>query len=615
MSKLLYLFLVWITSGCIEGQNNSFKLTFEILLNSGPGINGVAYGERQEANDTKIGDHIFNKQLILFKLPLLNYIGNSGYRIDIMLKFSHNGENIYEIMIPKISNVELELSPFDNCIRCNIESCEIGAVFSKVPFTPEPITGDFQNIDKIFYVVFEATKEHKYFVFANLPRISQKNILDVVPCPYERWISSHSISEYIVDKNNIIPFPNNNVSDKYYYYKISHYQKSDDEIFLKCGQIKQKNVPPIDVGYAFSNAEAETVRTYEGHNSFHYENMDLSIDSHNGLSHNKLGSLLNSSFISLHILLLENNINSTSVEIGKYNSDSKLYSGQTVFVLPLEWYNTSNDVVDDLNRKYPFRYDSQFLIPNIETTLRLKVNGVVQKFKTAKNSESMDTYTVDLGGINNGLVGCHAVPDNITHPGFKDFYEKRYRTELFVIDKNTNMSIKVNDTNSFVENSTYKCALYNGTTNYKNLTEKYIKETEFKIYIIKSNNLDGSNDLNGSNDSNKSTDSTKSKSTIWIIVGVSVGAVLIITLLLLAGLIFYKKRLLKKKGSKNSLSSRKSQPISKSSSVIENDFNVSMIQKKATNAGSKNIVKSKIVLNANPNMSDQNENRSKEISS
>uniref|UniRef100_A0A0N5BG48 EGF-like domain-containing protein n=1 Tax=Strongyloides papillosus TaxID=174720 RepID=A0A0N5BG48_STREA len=603
MSKLLYLFLVWVGSICIfvkyiEGQESSFRLDYTIgeVKKS---VNGTKDEPKKYKNETVV------KEVFLFKLPLPDNFDEFGNPGSTEIKFFYNEQEISEIRLPEVSSKNFVLKEANvNVTSCSLKNCAMGALFYKNISGALPGPPDFPKFHKIFYVAYEATEKYKFLFLKFLGNFNHKDKLNVIACPHETWISEHSLLEYIADKNNIIPFPEKNESDKYYYYyKLNHYQNTSSEIALKCGHIKQRNMPPIDVGYACCSKQKSEL----GLRSLIFPNYlnkkSLTIDSNNVLSDDEHGSLLNSSLIAYYILSPDNNFNSNSIVFGRYNSNSKLYSGQSVLALDKDDYKIFSILINSGDNENTYYFHSQFLVPNIKATLRLKVNGVVQEFKTAKNSESMDTYTVDLGGMNNGLVGCHAVPDNITHPGFKDFYEKRYRTELFVIDKNTNMSIKVNDTKSLVANSTYKCALYNGTTNYKNLTEKYIKETKFTIHLVEPIN------------SNKSTDSTKSKSTIWIIVGVSVGAVLIITLLLLAGLIFYKKRLLKKKGSKSSLSSRKSQPISKSSSVIENDFNVSMIQKKATNAGSKNIVKSKIVLNANPNMSNQNENRSKEISS
>uniref|UniRef100_A0A0N5C017 Ig-like domain-containing protein n=1 Tax=Strongyloides papillosus TaxID=174720 RepID=A0A0N5C017_STREA len=358
------------------------------------------------------------------------------------------------------------------------------------------------------------------------------------------------------------------------------YQNSSSEIFLKCGQIKQKYVPPIDVGYACCFADNETVLTYLGHDQFHFNNMNLNIDSYNGLLHNELGNLLNSSFISLLILLPENNFNSTSAVIGRYNNDSKLYSGQTVFVLPLKWYEESNYKVSAFPSGYPFHYNSQFLVPNIETTLRLKANDKVQRFKTTNSSEGTDIYTIDLREMNNGHVGCHAVPDNITHPGFKDFYEKRYKTNLLMFDEKTDKYLEVYDIKSLVSNSKYKCVINVDTITSDNKKPKFIKETNFTISF-----------------------SNESSFTTWIIIGVSVS----IISLLVIGLIIYKKLKPRKIESDNTPSIGISTPTStsKSSTVTTSVVNAPIIQNKKVAPLSNSIGKKIVTKNSNINANNQ----------
>uniref|UniRef100_A0A0K0F1A5 DUF4897 domain-containing protein n=1 Tax=Strongyloides venezuelensis TaxID=75913 RepID=A0A0K0F1A5_STRVS len=134
----------------------------------------------------------------------------------------------------------------------------------------------------------------------------------------------------------------------------------------------------------------------------------------------------------------------------------------------------------------------------------------------------MNTYTIDLTKMRDDNVRWHAVPNERKNSIFEDLYGKRYLTNLVIIDKTTNTSIKVNDTKSFLQIQHINMFLSQKNPNITSLEVRDIKETEFRIHLIKSNNLD---DFDGSN---KSTDSTKSLSTIWIIVGVSVGTVLII---------------------------------------------------------------------------------------
>uniref|UniRef100_A0A0N5BMU0 Sporozoite surface protein 3 n=1 Tax=Strongyloides papillosus TaxID=174720 RepID=A0A0N5BMU0_STREA len=518
-------------------------------------------------------------------------------------------------MIPEGSDKPPKLERFNGQVKCDLKYCKIGAFYYKTTEQNFDL-GSSPNFDGIFYVGYEATKEYKFLFLMHLSIVFKKDLLHVVACPNEAWISEHSLSKYIVDKNDIIPFPKKNESNQsYYYYKIKPYQDSKTEIFLKCGHINQESMPPIDVGYVWGSKQKEELSNENNILFYQIDSTDLRIDSENGLLNHYGQSLLKKSIAIYQVLSPDNNYNSNTTIVGRYKNDSKLYSGQKVLVLHLQDYDKLNENVKNAKTGHYFRFIPQYRVSNIETTLRLKVNGVIQKIETTNNSDVMDTYTVDLGGIKNGPVGCNAVPDNKNLSILEDFYEKRYRFDLLYLDTKTSRYIKINDTKSLVSNSIYKCGLNKETTNLTELGENNIKETQFILRLIGSMNSDESTPSEKSTDSTKSNDSTKSKSTIWIITGVSVGVLLIITLLLLAGLIFYKKRLMKKKGSKNSLSSGKSSSASKSSSAIKSDSNFSGIQNKAGNGGSKNIMNKKNVSNENLKISNQNVKRSKEVRS
>uniref|UniRef100_A0A0N5B504 Protein kinase domain-containing protein n=1 Tax=Strongyloides papillosus TaxID=174720 RepID=A0A0N5B504_STREA len=538
------------------------------------------------------------KKLFLFKIPQTNYSDENGFLHATKLEFSYNGGNVTNVRIPNGPSNSFQLDKFVEKIQCDFRYCKIGAFYYKINSSEEFDLGNPPKYDGIFFVAYEATEKYRFLVLMYLNKKFDKNYLNVVVCPHEAWISKHSLSEYIVDKNDIIPFANKDDNDEfYYYYKMIHYQDSGSEIFLKCGHINQLFIPKIDVGYVWESNEKDKLYFNTNALMFNFSNTALTFDLNSGLSHYVHGSLLNSSLIVYHVLSPDYNFNSNSTIIGRYNNDSKLYSGQRIFVLHKNEYKELKYKISNERLGRTYNIYPQFRVPNIKATLRLKVNDKVQEFKTTNNSESMDTYTVNLREIKNGLVGCHAVPDDMNDSIFGYFYEKRYKTDLFIFDKNENKYTKVNDLKSLISNSIYKCVLNKETTDLTELRASDIKENHFIIHLIGSMNSDKSNDL------------TKSNSTKWIFIGVPIGVFLVGTLLLLVGLIIYKKRQLRKKESKNYLSSRKSSSASKSSSVIKNNSNVSRIQNKSVSAGSKKMEKKRITLTTNPSTSHKNEKR------
>uniref|UniRef100_A0A0N5BMT9 Uncharacterized protein n=1 Tax=Strongyloides papillosus TaxID=174720 RepID=A0A0N5BMT9_STREA len=112
----------------------------------------------------------------------------------------------------------------------------------------------------------------------------------------------------------------------------------------------------------------------------------------------------------------------------RYNSDSKLYFGQRVSVLPLYEYECLKSVVNHTSKGYSFDMYIQLEVPDIKTTLRLKINGVVKNIIIGNNSEIMYIYTVFASGMDDGQVECLSVSNDMKVLAFEDFYKKRCRT-------------------------------------------------------------------------------------------------------------------------------------------------------------------------------------------
>uniref|UniRef100_A0A0N5CGB5 Ig-like domain-containing protein n=1 Tax=Strongyloides papillosus TaxID=174720 RepID=A0A0N5CGB5_STREA len=338
-------------------------------------------------------------------------------------------------------------------------------------------------------------------------------------------------------------------------------------------------MPSLDVGYICCKDDVTQVdedkhwnrlnKTTE--NLVKYFNYELYVKEH--------GSLLKSSIIAHLVLSPENNYNPMSTIVSTYNSKSKFYSGQKVYYEHLNEYDKCEDFDQEYLKGYAVPNLPWLPIPDITATLRLKVNGIVLNFKNIIDNKfgRMDIYIVDISDMDNGQVGCHAVPDQMKHPSFEDFYEKRYKTYLLMFDENTNDYIKVNNITSLESNFRYICTLNLEPTNSVKVKSEYIKETEFIIQLISS---------------------TSNNSNIWIIFVVSVT----IILLLIIGLIIFRKLQLKKKNSSNSLStSTSSQSTSTSSTIISDVSNIPIIQKKNVATKSTNMQKTMANKNLNTN--------------
>uniref|UniRef100_A0A0N5C653 Cadherin domain-containing protein n=1 Tax=Strongyloides papillosus TaxID=174720 RepID=A0A0N5C653_STREA len=282
-------------------------------------------------------------------------------------------------------------------------------------------------------------------------------------------------------------------------------------------------MPSIDVGYACCrNVINYKNNQYEHKNPVIFSSEYLIIDSNYSLTNKENDTLLNSSIIAYLVLSPENDNKSESTVINMYNSESKLYSGQRLSYTTIYQFAEYENLVKYNDSGFAVIITPLYVVPDINATLRLKVNGRVQNLesKIDKKFGRLDIYSVDIRELDNVHVGCHAVPNQMKHPAFEDFYEKRYQTRLLMFDEKANeYNHQINDIKSLVSNTKYKCSLNIETSGYESLKPKYIVETEFSINLIDSSFI------------------------IWIIFGVSA----FVTLLLIVGFIIFKKRQLRKK--------------------------------------------------------------------
>uniref|UniRef100_A0A0N5C016 Uncharacterized protein n=1 Tax=Strongyloides papillosus TaxID=174720 RepID=A0A0N5C016_STREA len=324
-------------------------------------------------------------------------------------------------------------------------------------------------------------------------------------------------------------------------------------------------LPLIDVGYDCDKYSEGVGTSDDGRISRQY----LIIKSDNKIMCLS-GDILDSSDLIVSVLLSDYNYESNSNVFDIFNK-SKIYSGQRFHVRRMVFFNSEIIVDDSIGEKsgYLHRFDTYWTVPNINATLRLKIDGIVQKHKNKieDNFESIDTYLIDKRKIDNGLVGCHAVPDDVKLPLFEDFYEKRYQTHLLMLNEKTNEYTKVYDINSLVSNKKYKCILNVNSSISDIGILNYILESEFTIQFV------------------------DSSFTIWVIFGVSIG---IISLLIIDLIIFKKSKLRKKKSNNSSsisTSISSSESTTKHSTIITGVANVPIIQKNNVNNGFKNHVK------------------------
>uniref|UniRef100_A0A0N5C1M8 Uncharacterized protein n=1 Tax=Strongyloides papillosus TaxID=174720 RepID=A0A0N5C1M8_STREA len=298
-------------------------------------------------------------------------------------------------------------------------------------------------------------------------------------------------------------------------------------------------------------------------------------------------------------------------KLRRLEKNTNLYAGHRFHYLGDQYIDKK--VLDFENYiGYVLNLEGKCEVPNLNATLRLKINNTVQGSdnKIDKKFERKEIYTFFSRELKNSSIGCHIVLDEMRYRTFTDFYGLRYSTSLLMFDETTQKYIEVRDIGKLVSNRVYKCALITKGNNSKIEKPGYIKETDFIINIIYeknnkstsfynstitkistiSNGSTGSNNSSGSDSSSKSNNSESSNnSKIWIIFGIS----LVIIILLIILLVILKKLQEKRKKSNKdlSISSSTSEQTAKSLTALPKVPNAGIINKKTANKGSKNIEK------------------------
>uniref|UniRef100_A0A0N5B510 Peptidase S72 domain-containing protein n=1 Tax=Strongyloides papillosus TaxID=174720 RepID=A0A0N5B510_STREA len=336
--------------------------------------------------------------------------------------------------------------------------------------------------------------------------------------------------------------------------------------FVKCGYLKQKFLPSIDVGYQCDDYNEDEANRIHNRN----EKLDMI-------------SLFNDELMCKDVFVNElptpviaflppgyNYDSNNTFKLDLFDTNTKLYSGHGLhYVNEKDFFNKILDIERCIG--YAINYEPKCTVPHLKATLRLKINGIVQEFqnKIDNNFGKIDSYVVNRREIKDAQISCHAVLEETKHPALNDFYEYRFSTLLSMLDETTKHYIEVNNTHSLVSNRKYRCTLKD--VNSKSEKPTFITETEFII------------------------DLTEEYSYIWIIFGVFIA----VTVLLIIGFIVLKKLKFKIKKSNSSTLTTSSQSTNKSLTAISEGPNPLIIKEKNTDKTRANL--EKMINNKNLN--------------
>uniref|UniRef100_A0A0N5BJN4 Tyrosine-protein phosphatase domain-containing protein n=1 Tax=Strongyloides papillosus TaxID=174720 RepID=A0A0N5BJN4_STREA len=501
-------------------------------------------------------------RLFLYNIPLTRYYTSSLLPREPIMK---NGKATTE----------------QSYLACNLYKCQIGFLYFCTDNNPHCI--DHTKGEDYIYIGITKSAEYHNFVMKLIPKSSNnKNIFSVIVCPGPTWLTEFSNSQYIETANNYLMNSTFGTNTNSYTLKYMYCNGIGVKTFVKCGYLKQKFMPSIDVGYqcdVYNDEEANRIH-----------NKDEKV-SEISLSNNELMCedviLHNPSTKAIAFLPPGNNHDNVErFEISRFDINTKLYFGHRLHYLnDKDFSNKTWDIERSIG--YAINYEPRCKVPNLDAKLRLRINGIVQesKNKTDNNSGGMETFTFLSKEMKNASIGCQIVLDKMEHSAFNNFYELLYSTSLSIFDETTKQYKEVQNIQELVSNGKYRCILNIKGSNYEIEKPRHISESEFIINLINEN-------TDNSSDSNIPDDSLTIY--MWIVFAVP----LIITILVIVGHIIITKYKLKVKISKKDLSTSSSTSASTSQQITKSSTVISKVpETKAVNKP-KNISKKMTTMNS-----------------
>uniref|UniRef100_A0A0N5CGB3 6-cysteine protein n=1 Tax=Strongyloides papillosus TaxID=174720 RepID=A0A0N5CGB3_STREA len=539
------------------------------------------------------------RKAIIFKISLNNdFLLAKNYNSELSFLIKH--EEISEYLIPDIIVAnEKRRKIYDGIIAdrdtflCNLHNCDIGGSRDCRDGYDDSRHYRWRTI---FYVAFKKSEGYENIILKLIPRNDvNKYVFSVVFCPNDDWIENSIFSKYKVDYSNQLGSVEMGKFTDRLLLKLA-YCHNNNKTFIKCGTLKQKTMPHIDVGY-----DCYKYTDPEGSKIFNQGQVlkDMVVKPGHKIMCDE-EDLFHDAYATVSVLPPERNyLEHDAFKVNIVNKKSNLYPDQR-----LQLVNFAN-----IQKNYPdagrflgyvINYEPKCKVPRVEVRLRLEINDIIQTSKKMynKNLGEIDTYVVDKTDMNNSRIGCHVDLDKKRHPNLDDFYENQCRTWLYMYNQQNTGYQSISNISLLQSNRKYKCVLEVKDRFPINRKSSIIYETEFSIHLIDSRfNKSSSKNSSFKEPNFKKIKSDNTNFGVWIIFVVFI----IVTTLLIVGIIILKKFKKKKPNNSTSASSSTSQSTTKSSTVVSNIINVPIIQKKNVGKTHMNIVKTVVAKNANTN--------------
>uniref|UniRef100_A0A0N5C1D2 6-cysteine protein n=1 Tax=Strongyloides papillosus TaxID=174720 RepID=A0A0N5C1D2_STREA len=439
MRKFFYIHLKSIIPTCIlfglitiknlfRAEEFELKLELEYYRNGlqKPIFLGPSKGEIKEHMMFKFNGIDVTQSQSVYKIHLpREYSTDDEYNNELLMsiKTIPNKFDLTDRLQPRPKTYTFHDSNVPkNFLVCNLFKCQIGIVFMR--------SGDYRSVDSIetrifFYIGFTKSDEYDNLVLKFIPKVkSDKYIFRVIVCPGASWLSSFSNSEYIETSNNYITKLDWKKNSGRYILKYMYCNENGVTTFVKCGYLKQIYMPSIDVGYECSkNNDKKNISI---HNVLKKETNMSSLSSGQLMCDKTV--INEPTSLVIDFLPPGNNYNDVNAfKIGRFTINTKLYSGHKLHCVNEEKISQmESEFISSFGHE--LNYVAKCKVPPLNATLRLKVNGIVQEFKnkTEDNFGKKNIYTFDKREMRDASIGCHAVPDEMEHPAFSDFYELLY---------------------------------------------------------------------------------------------------------------------------------------------------------------------------------------------
>uniref|UniRef100_A0A0N4Z6U8 Bee-milk protein n=1 Tax=Parastrongyloides trichosuri TaxID=131310 RepID=A0A0N4Z6U8_PARTI len=500
-----------------SGRNVEIEHNFEVMkLNTMDKIKIAMLDNIRKfhINESKILDHVILRDIIIFPIDV-----SESKPLNKGISFKNNLSQFRSTFADN-KNKRTKLVG-DETANCYIYTCNIGFFFyHQVVNGQEIIKRKTVDFDNVIYI--KLTTKKNEFLIGNLKYVSK--MYPLIICPYDNWVGTISGAQFVTFDISGIQY--DKLSNRHIIQSM--YPRNSDKSKFICGELKYIDGTSLKIGYEIELDTSEVSLT-AGKINISKDSFVCGPETNESSYYHFSYNNINKNNIEMRFLNLEKSKNISIF----HNDIIYMYDkfGPMIERLKNEGFspNSYNGNISPTIKPLCFKK-----VGNFHGTLKLfyvdgtEVNLEGDKNKGGKKSLTITEKTVDKKII---LICEIIVQSKESKYNVKDFFKKSFKGSLVAVgSKNKDKEVKelvfTRDSNNY---GTYKCILKPANGDHLHEDHKLIEELTFEI--IKSKELEITNVY------------------IPLLIGGSIGILLIILIAFL-GIAFMLKKRRSKKGNK-----------------------------------------------------------------